>query len=118
LIFFRTPPAYGPAGKTLLQALIGGVAFGIEAALNRGCFFGTLTKLAKGDVHMRNHHRCGRASLNNEFDISPRSAAWFPQYAVTGYSVRYRVVSPQKASLTSLFVVAASRDNFRDDLYH
>lgn len=45
------PEAYTPTGKAYGQAIAGSVLFGAGAAINRGCFFGTLTKLLSGDGH-------------------------------------------------------------------
>lgn len=45
------PQTYAPSGTAYGQAVVGSVLFGAGAAINRGCFFGTLTKLFSGDVH-------------------------------------------------------------------
>lgn len=50
-MFSGAPEAYTPTGTAYGQAMAGGVLFGAGAAVNRGCFFGTLTKLLSGDGH-------------------------------------------------------------------
>ena len=52
LMFFQIPIVYSPSRNDFLLALLGAVVFGFGATLNSGCFFGTLTKLSKGNIHM------------------------------------------------------------------
>lgn len=52
VLLFQAPLNYSPTGKALWSSLFGAIFFGIGAALNRGCFFGTLSNMARGDVHM------------------------------------------------------------------
>ncbi|MGL4724095.1 MAG: YeeE/YedE thiosulfate transporter family protein [Scandinavium sp.] len=51
-LHFQSFRLFSPSGMTFWCALSGAALFGVGAALNRGCFFGTLSKLAKGDGHM------------------------------------------------------------------
>lgn len=48
----RAPTLYSPEGRAFWFALAGAMLFGMGAALNHGCFFGTLTKLFSGEGHM------------------------------------------------------------------
>ena len=51
-LFFHVSPIYSPHGEELWLNLAGGALFGVGAALNNGCFFGSLTRLFNGDSHM------------------------------------------------------------------
>jgi hypothetical protein len=52
MLLLRTSVTYSPAGKVFWFALAGAAIFGIGATVNRGCFFGTLSNMARGDGHM------------------------------------------------------------------
>lgn len=51
-MWMTVPVEYTLSGRVFWVALAGSVFSGVGAALNKGCFFGTLTRLFNGDVHM------------------------------------------------------------------
>lgn len=52
LMLFYPAQCHSHTGEKLWLVLLGGVLFEMGAALNRGCFFGSLTRLCRGDMHI------------------------------------------------------------------
>lgn len=107
----KPPVVYLPTDDTFWLALAGGVLFGVGAALNHGCFFGTLTKLFSGDGHML-FTLAGILSAAVVIPPMPSSGAT----PVTGYPVLW--LYPMLLALTTIsWLVWHRRHPLRAFLY-
>lgn len=80
----------------VLATVLGGVAFGTGAAINSGCFFGTLTRLATGDLSFL-------ATLGG-IALGANLTGRLPQFASTPASIGEGLVA--RSSLTGIVLLS------------